>query len=325
MTRFGVEKEKLARLLHQQARKEATMAAIGFIGLGNMGAPMARNLLAAGHQLRVYDVSPRAMASIATAGATAAADPAAATRGSEFVITMLPAGEQVREVYPGPDGVIAAADPGTTLIDCSTIDVATAREVHAAASAAGLAMVDAPVSGGVAGAEAGTLTFMAGGEERAFAAAEPILRAMGKAVIHAGGAGNGQAAKICNNLILGVSMIAVCEAFILAESLGLPAQTLFDVASASSGQCWSLTSYCPVPGPVPTSPANRGYQPGFTAAMMLKDLRLAGAAATDGDVAIPLGEHAAVLYAEFVAQGGGGLDFSGIVTGIRGGMAIERE
>lgn len=292
------------------------MAAIGFIGLGNMGAPMARNLLAAGHRPVVYDVVPEAMAPLLAAGATAAEDIAGAVRGADFVITMLPAGEHVRDVYLAPNGIIASASPGTTLIDCSTIDVATAREVHAAAAAAGLEMLDAPVSGGVAGAEAATLTFMVGGKERAVVAAEPILRAMGKAVIHTGGPGNGQAAKICNNLILGISMIAVCEAFALAESLGLPAQTLFDVASASSGQCWSLTSYCPVPGPVPSSPANRGYQPGFTAAMMLKDLRLAESAAGEG--AVPLGEHAAALYAEFVTNGGGRTDFSGIIEKIRG-------
>ncbi len=291
------------------------MATIAFIGLGNMGAPMARNLLAAGHHLTVFDISPQAIAPITAMGATAAKDPSSAAAAAVFVISMLPAGDHVRQVYLGPEGVIAAASPGAILIDCSTIDVATAREVNAAASAAGLDMLDAPVSGGVAGAEAATLTFMVGGEERAVAAAEPILRAMGKTVIHTGGPGNGQAAKICNNLILGVSMIAVCEAFVLAESLGLPAQTLFDVASASSGQCWSLTSYCPVPGPVPSSPANRGYAPGFTAAMMLKDLRLAEIAAAD--LAIPLGSHAAAMYAAFVANGGGGTDFSGIIQGIR--------
>jgi 3-hydroxyisobutyrate dehydrogenase len=291
------------------------MATVGFIGLGNMGGPMARNLLAAGHRLMVYDISAEAVAPLQASGATAANDIAGATHDADLVITMLPAGEPVRDVYLDPNGVIASASPGTTLIDCSTIDVATAREVTVAASAAGLDILDAPVSGGVAGAEAATLTFMVGGEERAFAAAEPILRAMGKAVIHTGGPGNGQAAKICNNLILGISMIAVCEAFVLAESIGLPSQTLFDVANASSGQCWSMTSYCPVPGPVPTSPANRGYQPGFTAAMMLKDLRLAEDAAGQG--AIPLGRHAAALYAEFVAEGGGGIDFSGIIENMR--------
>jgi 3-hydroxyisobutyrate dehydrogenase len=295
------------------------MATIGFIGLGNMGAPMARNLLAAGHQLTIYDISPPAMMPLLHAGATAAGDVSETASRANFVITMLPAGEHVREVYLGPDGVIAAASPGATLIDCSTIDVATAREVNAAAVAAGLDMLDAPVSGGVAGAEAAALTFMVGGEERAVAASEPILRAMGKAVIHTGGPGNGQAAKICNNLILGISMIAVCEAFVLAESLGLPAQTLYDVANASSGQCWSLTSYCPVPGPVPTSPANRDYQPGFTAAMMLKDLRLAEDAG--GEDALPLGSHAAALYAEFVANGEGGTDFSGVIKRIRGSAA----
>ncbi|MBA2598842.1 MAG: 3-hydroxyisobutyrate dehydrogenase [Chloroflexia bacterium] len=296
------------------------MATIGFIGLGNMGAPMARNLIAAGHRLHVYDVSPDAVAATVAAGAAAAPDIARLARGAEFVITMLPAGEQVREVYLGPDGAIAAAAPSTTLIDCSTIDVATARAVSAAAVSAGLDMIDAPVSGGVAGAEAGTLIFMVGGEARVYAAAEPILRVMGKTVLHTGGPGNGQAAKICNNLILGISMIAVCEAFVLAESLGLPAQTLFDVASTSSGQCWSLTSYCPVPGPVPGSPANRGYQPGFTAALMLKDLRLAGAAG--GDAVLPLRDRAAALYADFVDSGGGASDFSAIIEGIRR-MAVE--
>jgi 3-hydroxyisobutyrate dehydrogenase len=295
--------------------EERAMATIGFIGLGNMGAHMARNLLAAGHQLTVYDVAPQAVDRVVNAGASAA-DSIASTLGeADFVITMLPAGEHVREVYLGSDGVMAAAPPGAILIDCSTIDVATAREVNAAAAAAGLDMLDAPVSGGVAGAEAATLTFMVGGDERAVAAAEPILRAMGKTVIHCGEPGNGQAAKICNNLILGISMIAVCEAFVLAESLGLPAQTLFDVASVSSGQCWSLTSYCPIPGPVPTSPANRGYQPGFTAAMMLKDLRLAEIAAGEG--VLPLGRHAAALYADFVAKGEGGTDFSGIIGEVR--------
>ena len=295
------------------------MATIGFIGLGNMGGPMARNLLAAGHRLTVFDVVPEAVRRLQEAGATAATNVATAARDAEFVITMLPAGEHVREVYLSADGILASASPVTTLIDCSTIAVATAREVHAAAAAAGLDMLDAPVSGGVSGAAAGTLTFMVGGETRAVTAAEPILRAMGRAVIRAGGPGNGQAAKSCNNLILGVSMIAVCEAFVLAESLGLPAQTLFDVASASSGQCWSLTSYCPVPGPVPSSPANRGYQPGFTAAMMLKDLRLAESAVGNG--ALPLGSQAAALYSEFVAQGGGGTDFSGIIEEIRRNVA----
>lgn len=293
------------------------MATVGFIGLGNMGGPMARNLLKAGHELKVFDLVPAAVERAVEAGARPGADVAAAARGAEVVITMLPAGDQVREVYLGDDGIIAVAAPRTLLIDCSTIDVATAREVSAVAASDDLDMLDAPVSGGVAGAEAATLTFMVGGSPRAFAAAEPMLRAMGKTVIHTGGAGNGQAAKICNNLILGITMIAVSEAFVLAEKLGLPAQTLFDVASTSSGQCWSLTSYCPVPGPVPTSPANRGYRPGFTAAMMLKDLRLAESAASQVDAATALGSQARALYADFVAGGGADTDFSGIITMIR--------
>jgi 3-hydroxyisobutyrate dehydrogenase len=297
------------------------MATIGFIGLGNMGGPMARNLLKAGHTLRAYDVAPAAIERAVAAGAVAAEGVADAARGAELAITMLPAGEQVRAVYLGEGGLIANAAAGTLLIDCSTIDVTTARAVHAAAAAAGLAMLDAPVSGGVAGAEAGTLTFMVGGAAEAFAAAEPVLRAMGKTIVHAGGPGNGQAAKICNNLILGVSMIAVCEAFALAEKLGLDAQTLFDVASRSSGQCWSLTSYCPVPGPVPASPANRDYRPGFTAAMMLKDLRLAESAVAEAGASAPLGAHAADLYAAFVEQGGTDRDFSGIVEMIRAARA----
>ncbi|HKG24026.1 MAG TPA: 3-hydroxyisobutyrate dehydrogenase [Thermomicrobiales bacterium] len=293
------------------------MATIGFIGLGNMGGPKSRNLLKAGHHLRAFDVVPSAVERAVLAGAQRATDVADATTDAAVVVTMLPAGEHVREVYLGDGGVIAAAAPGTLLIDCSTIDVATAREVIAVAATAGFDMIDAPVSGGVAGAEAATLTFMVGGNATGFAAAEPILKSMGKTVVHTGGPGNGQAAKICNNLILGISMIAVCEAFVLAEKLGLPSQTLFDVASQSSGQCWSLTSYCPVPGPVPTSPANRAYRPGFSAAMMLKDLRLAQTSSTDATVATPLGAHAAALYADFVAQGGQDLDFSGIITLLR--------
>lgn len=300
------------------------MATIGFIGLGNMGGPMARNLLKAGHQLWVYDVAPAAVARAVEAGAESVTHVAAATRNAEIVITMLPAGEHVREVYLSERGILASASPGTFLIDCSTIDVATAREVSALAAANNLDMLDAPVSGGVGGAEAGTLTFMVGGSAAAFAAVEPVLRAMGKNIIHTGSSGNGQAAKLCNNLILGVSMIAVCEAFVLAEKLGLSAQTLFDVASTSSGQCWSLTSYCPVPGPVPTSPANRDYRPGFSASMMLKDLRLAESAASRIDAASPLGADAARLYSAFVELGNAGTDFSGIITMLRdGGSSIE--
>ena len=289
------------------------MTTIGFIGLGNMGGPMARNLLKAGHAVQAHDLSPAALEQARSAGAQARPDIAGAVSGADAIITMLPAGQQTREVYTGQGGILALARPGTLLIDCSTIDVKTARFVQAAAAAAGFAMLDAPVSGGVAGAEAATLTFMVGGEAEAFARAKPILEKMGKAVIHAGGPGNGQAAKICNNLILGISMIGVCEAFGLAERLGLPAQTLFDISSKSSGQCWSLTSYCPVPGPVPTSPANRDYRPGFSSTMMLKDLRLADDAANAVAAGIPLGQRARDLYEKFVASGGGDTDFSGII------------
>jgi 3-hydroxyisobutyrate dehydrogenase len=237
---------------------------------------------------------------------------------------MLPAGEHVRAVYLGEDGVIARAAAGTLLIDCSTIDVATARLVARAAERRALAMVDAPVSGGVAGAEAASLTFMVGGEDAGFARAKPILERMGKAVIHAGGAGNGQAAKICNNLILGISMIAVGEAFVLAEGLGLSHEALFAVASRSSGQCWSLTSYCPVPGPVASAPSNRGYAPGFTAAMMLKDLALASAAAHETGRAAPLGEAARLLFDAYARKGGSSKDFSGIINMIREDLSSAR-
>jgi 3-hydroxyisobutyrate dehydrogenase len=295
------------------------MATIGFIGLGNMGLPMARNLVKAGHRVQAFDVAAPARERAAAAGATVAGDLGQAIASADPVITMLPAGAQVREVYLEPGGIIARAPAGALLIDCSTIDVDAARAVHAAAAAAGFPMLDAPVSGGVAGAEAATLTFMVGGSADAFARARPVLEQMGRAVIHAGAAGNGQAAKICNNLILGISMIAVCEAFALAEKLGLPAQTLFEISSKASGQCWSLTSYCPVPGPVPGSPANRDYRPGFTAAMMLKDLRLAEAAAASAGATLGLGPDAAVLYHEFVAGGGGSLDFSAIIKAFQRG------
>jgi 3-hydroxyisobutyrate dehydrogenase len=293
------------------------MAAIGFIGLGNMGAPMAANLVKAGHQVIGFDIVPRAVEALSAKGGRAAASAAEAASAGELVITMLPAGAQVRSVYLGEAGVLANARKGTLAIDCSTIDVETARAVAAAAAEAGFDMLDAPVSGGVAGAEAATLTFMVGGEAAVFARAEPVLAAMGRTIVHAGPAGNGQAAKICNNMILGVSMIAVCEAFSLAERLGLAAQTLFDVAAKSSGQCWALTSYCPVPGPVPSSPANREYVPGFTAAMMLKDLRLAQQAAGATAAPTPLGAAAANLYQLFVDEGTGGLDFSAIYRLIR--------
>ncbi len=254
------------------------MARIGFIGLGNMGLPMALNLRKAGHSVAGFDVTTTAIEKLAAGGGTAADGIKAAASNVDAVISMLPSGREVREVYLNA-GVLDAVTPDTLLIDCSTIDVDSARTVSVAAREKGLAMLDAPVSGGVAGAQAATLTFMVGGTDQAFARAKPLLEAMGKTIVHAGPSGNGQAAKICNNMVLGISMIAVSEAFVLAERLGLDAQKLFEISSKSSGQCWSLTSYCPVPGPVPTSPANRDYQPGFTAAMMLKDLRLAQEAA----------------------------------------------
>jgi 3-hydroxyisobutyrate dehydrogenase len=245
---------------------------------------------------------------------------AEALAGAECVITMLPEGRHVRGVYLGDDGIIARAEPAALLIDCSTIDVDSARAVNGAAGERGSEVLDAPVSGGVAGAENATLTFMVGGSEQGVARARPILEQMGKAVVHAGPSGNGQAAKICNNMILGISMIGVCEAFVLAERLGLAADKLFEVSSQSSGQCWSLTSYCPVPGPVPSSPANRDYRAGFTAAMMAKDLRLAQAAAQSVDAPTPMGAQARSLYALFANRGHGGLDFSAIIRMIAGDL-----
>ena len=288
------------------------MATIGFIGLGNMGAPMAANLVKAGHQVTGYDIVPAAVAALAAKGGRAAASAAEAVAAGEIVITMLPAGPQVCEVYLGNGGVLGRARKDALLIDCSTIDVETARAVAAAASEAGFDMLDGPVSGGTAGADAATLTIMVGGSAEGFARAQPILAAMGRTIVHAGPAGSGQAVKICNNMLLAISMIGVCEAFTLADRLGLAAQTLFDVVAKSSGQCWALTSYCPVPGPVPSSPANRDYAPGFTAAMMLKDLRLAQQAAGAAAAPTPLGAAAAALYQLHVDQGAGALDFSAI-------------
>jgi 3-hydroxyisobutyrate dehydrogenase len=288
---------------------------IAFIGLGNMGLPMASNLVNAGYQVQGFDVVAAANAAAAEAGIKTAASAAEAVQGAGVAISMLPNGKLVRELYGS--GILQAVEPGTLFIDSSTIDVASARDAHALAEAAGMASLDAPVSGGVGGAAAGTLTFMAGGDPQAFARALPLLEVMGKKIVHCGGAGAGQAAKICNNMILGISMIAVGEAFVLAEKLGLSHQALFDVASTASGQCWSLTTYCPVPGPVPTSPANNDYKPGFAAALMLKDLLLSQEAADAAGAATALGKHAAELYQNFVAAGHGGTDFSGIINAIR--------
>ena len=293
------------------------MTTIGFIGLGNMGGPMAANLVKAGHRVLGFDLVPAALAAARQAGIETVATAAATARGADMVITMLPAGEHVRTIYADPAGPLNVAAPGSLFIDCSTIDVASARAAHEAAQAAGMASLDAPVSGGVGGAVSGTLTFMAGGEAAAFARAEPVLAVMGRKVVHCGGASAGQAAKICNNMILGVSMIAVGEAFVLAEKLGLSHQALFDVASTSSGQCWALTSYCPVPGPVPASPSNNAYKPGFAVALMVKDLILARDAAKLAGAHAELGRHAADLYERFAAEGNGGQDFSAIVNAIR--------
>ena len=288
------------------------MADIGFIGAGNMGGPMLANLIKAGHAVSVFDLSEAALDAAREAGAAVAGSPGATAADKAVVITMLPAGTHVRDVYMGDGGVLERAGEETLLIDCSTIDVTTAREICEAAVGRGLEMVDAPVSGGVAGAAAGTLTFMVGGTESAFARAEPVLEPMAKAVVHAGPSGNGQAAKVCNNMMLAASMIVTSEAFALADRLGLERQTMFDIVSTATGQCWALTSYCPVPGPVPASPANRDYQPGFTAAMMNKDLKLAQQAAEAAGAATPIGAEAARLYDEFCADGSDELDFSAI-------------
>ena len=290
------------------------MPTIGFIGLGNMGAPMAANLVKAGNAVTGFDVVAAARAACAQSGLEIAGSAKAAGETADVVITMLPAGEHVRAVWAE---VLASAKRDALFIDCSTIDVTSARAAHAHAAERSIAALDAPVSGGVAGAKAATLTFMVGGAAEAFARGKPILERMGKRVVHCGDAGNGQAAKICNNMILGASMIAVSEAFVLGERLGLSHQALFDVASASSGQCWSLTSYCPVPGPVPASPANNGYKPGFAAALMLKDLKLAREAAQAVHANTALGTHAAEIYDRYAAAGHSANDFSGIVNFVR--------
>lgn len=294
------------------------MARIGFVGLGNMGGPMARNLLQAGHDVVGIDLAAGAMQRHKDAGGTLADSIPELAQTCDVIITMLPAGRHVRDVFTGEAGILKNARIKTLLIDSSTIDVETSRFVAEKAEIAGMPMIDAPVSGGVGGAEAGTLTFMVGGPDEAFALAKPVLEDMGRTIVHAGGAGNGQAAKICNNMVLGISMIAVSEAFVLAEKLGLDHQKLYDIASTASGQCWSLTTYCPVPGPVPASPANRDYEPGFSAAMMVKDLTLAQSAAQTAGVATPMGAEAAALYGLYANSGAGAKDFSSIVRFIRG-------
>ena len=294
------------------------MARIAFIGLGNMGGGMAANLAKAGHAVRAFDLSEAALERAAAAGCACAGSAAEAAADAECVVTMLPAGRHVAQVYE--ESLFGNAPESALLIDCSTIDVATARQVAAAASARGLAAVDAPVSGGIAAANAGTLTFMVGGTDDGFARAEPVLAAMGKAVIHAGGAGAGQAAKICNNMLLGASMVATCETFLLAQKLGLDPQTFYDIASKASGQNWSMTSYCPLPGVGPESPAGRDYQGGFATALMLKDLKLAVEAAAGANASVPMGAGAMALYQAFQNGGGGGRGFSAIIR-LLGGEA----
>jgi 3-hydroxyisobutyrate dehydrogenase len=290
------------------------MASIAFIGLGNMGGPMAANLVKGGQKVVAFDLVETSRSQAKADGAAIADSSVAAVKGADVVITMLPAGKHVVSVWTD---VIPSMAKGSLIIDCSTIDVESAKQAHALAAKHGIASVDAPVSGGTGGAKGATLTFMCGGEEKAFAAARPVLEKMGKKIVHCGGAGAGQAVKICNNMMLAISMIGVSEGFALAEKLGLSHQALFDVVSTSSGQSWALTSYCPVPGPVPTSPANNDYKPGFAASLMVKDLTLAQDAAKAAGAATPLGKHAQEMFKAFDAAGNGGVDFSGIIQHVR--------
>ena len=290
------------------------MATIAFIGLGNMGGPMAANLVKAGHKVVAFDLVAASRDQAKSDGAAIAESSVAAVKGADTVVTMLPAGKHVLSVW---HEVVPAMAKGTLIIDCSTIDVESSKQAHALAAKHGVGSVDAPVSGGTGGAKAATLTFMCGGDEKSFAAAKSVLEKMGKKIVHCGGAGAGQGVKICNNMILAISMIGVSEGFSLAEKLGLSHQALFDVVSTSSGQCWALTSYCPVPGPVPASPANNDYKPGFATALMVKDLTLAQDAAKTAGAATPLGKHAQEMYKAFDASGNGGVDFSGIIRHVR--------
>jgi 3-hydroxyisobutyrate dehydrogenase len=291
------------------------MATIAFIGLGNMGGPMAANLVKAGHKVIAFDLVAASRDQAKSDGATIAESSVAAVKGAEIVITMLPAGKHVISVW---NDVVPAMAKGTLIIDCSTIDVESSKQAHALAAKHGVGSVDAPVSGGTGGAKGATLTFMCGGDDKAFAAAKPILEKMGKKIVHCGAAGAGQGVKICNNMILAISMIGVSEGFSLAEKLGLSHQAVFDVVSTSSGQCWAMTSYCPVPGPVPASPANNDYKPGFATALMLKDLTLAQDAAKTSGAATPLGKQAQEMYKTFASSGHEGMDFSAIIQHVRG-------
>ena len=295
------------------------MATIGFIGLGNMGAPMAANLVKAGHKVSGYDTNPAALRGLKEAGGTLADSAAEAAKDAEFVITMLPAGEHVREVWLHQGGLIEAVQAAKPLlIDCSTIDVESARTVTAAASEAGLDMLDAPVSGGTVGAANATLTFMVGGAEAAFARGLPVLQAMGKNIFHAGGPGAGQAVKICNNMMLAINMVGVAEGFLLGQKLGLDWTKLHEITSTATSQSWALTSYCPAPGPVPAAPSNRDYAPGFMAALMLKDMKLSQAAAEATSSPTPLAAHALQFYQAVVDAGDGAKDFSVVFRWLAG-------
>ena len=296
--------------------EELFMTTIAFVGLGHMGSPMATNLLNAGHQLIIYDLAPEACQALKAKGAKVANSAGETARDADIVFTMLQTGKQVSEVCTGKNGLFSHANPGALFIDCSSIDVDTSREITKAAIAKGFAMVDAPVSGGVTGATNATLTIMVGGDDKSFKRAEQILKQVGKNIVHAGPAGNGQVAKICNNMILGISMIAVSEAFTLGEKLGLDPKKLFDISSKASGSCWVMTQYNPVPGILENVPANHDYKPGFTASMMLKDLILSQTAAQSIAANTPLGKHATDLYQKFINEGNGGLDFSGIIKQI---------
>ena len=291
------------------------MAKIGFIGIGNMGAHMARNLIKAGHEVTAFDLFAPALEAIAQEGATIAPSAAVAVQQAQIVITMLPEGKHVFSVYN--EAVFGNAPENAILIDCSTIDIETCRHVSARAASRGYEMLDAPVSGGVIGAQQGTLTFMIGGSKDALHSTRSIFDCMGKNTVYCGGAGAGQAAKVCNNMMVGIQMISVAEGFNLAEALGLDHQVLFDVASISSGQCWALTTNCPVPGPVPTSPANRGYKGGFAASLMLKDMNLAVDAGVQGSVSLKIAQAAADLYADLCEKGFDKKDFSSIIEMLR--------
>lgn len=294
------------------------MASIAFIGLGNMGGPMARNLVSAGHTVTGYDIVAEKVAAAAAGGVIAAGSNVEAARDAEFVFTMLPTGREVLDVLIDTDRVLETVGPDTIVIDSSTTDLDATAKIHTAAAERAIALVDSPVSGGMPGAESGTLTFMAGGDTAAIDRAEPVFLAMGKKVVRAGGPSSGQAVKVCNNMLLGISMVGACEAIALGEAAGVDHQVLYDVISTSTGTCWAMNVNSPIPGVVDTAPANRAYQPGFTATLMLKDLTLAQQAAAKTGATTPLGEHARALYEEFCTERDGEIDFSAMVQMIRG-------